>query len=167
MKGHLIQDLKLIHQITQNRNAQNGEHTRWRSVLFYSVLLGSVTQYLTLCVFVLQGDRVWVRERGQLHPCTVSCCYDDGSVVFTSDYGEVRGSAGLGVSCYCSLNWEKPFTVSVPTLTRWLPPYLNTALFSTLSFKLQTESGRGLTQSSYLRPANTHAYSIYLNEFTY
>uniref|UniRef100_A0AAR2M4D9 Myosin X, like 1 n=1 Tax=Pygocentrus nattereri TaxID=42514 RepID=A0AAR2M4D9_PYGNA len=44
------------------------------------------------------GDRVWVSERGQLHPCTVSCCYDDGSVVFTSDYGEVISLDGADIN---------------------------------------------------------------------
>ncbi|XP_037394855.1 unconventional myosin-X [Pygocentrus nattereri] len=45
-----------------------------------------------------EGDRVWVSERGQLHPCTVSCCYDDGSVVFTSDYGEVISLDGADIN---------------------------------------------------------------------
>ncbi|KAG9271763.1 unconventional myosin-X-like [Astyanax mexicanus] len=45
-----------------------------------------------------EGDRVWVREKGQLHPCTVSCCYDDNSVVFTSEYGQVITMNGADIS---------------------------------------------------------------------
>ncbi|MGH0136258.1 UNVERIFIED_CONTAM: hypothetical protein FKN15_064510 [Acipenser sinensis] len=33
------------------------------------------------------GTRVWLREKDQLYPCTVSSC-TDGSLVLTSDYGE-------------------------------------------------------------------------------
>ncbi|KAJ8256046.1 hypothetical protein COCON_G00199100 [Conger conger] len=39
------------------------------------------------------GARVWVQERGQLHPSTVSTCAD-GSLVFTSDYGQVLSLQG-------------------------------------------------------------------------
>uniref|UniRef100_A0A8D0BVC4 Unconventional myosin-X-like n=1 Tax=Salvator merianae TaxID=96440 RepID=A0A8D0BVC4_SALMN len=35
-----------------------------------------------------EGTRVWLQEQDRLQPCTVGCC-TDGSVLFTSDYGEV------------------------------------------------------------------------------
>ncbi|KAJ8253356.1 hypothetical protein GJAV_G00212020 [Gymnothorax javanicus] len=38
--------------------------------------------------FFAEGARVWVRDRGQLHPSTVSTCAD-GSLLFTTDYGQV------------------------------------------------------------------------------
>ncbi|XP_076858240.1 unconventional myosin-X isoform X2 [Brachyhypopomus gauderio] len=38
--------------------------------------------------FFVEGDRVWVRERDQLWPCTVTCC-DHHSLFLTTDYGEV------------------------------------------------------------------------------
>lgn len=40
-------------------------------------------------MFVLQGARVWVREKEQLVPGTVNSC-GDGTLVITIDYGEVR-----------------------------------------------------------------------------
>lgn len=43
------------------------------------------------CVFVIQGARVWVREKEQLVPATVNSC-GDGTLVVTTDYGEVRNS---------------------------------------------------------------------------
>ncbi|XP_058888070.1 unconventional myosin-X [Acipenser ruthenus] len=39
--------------------------------------------------FFAEGTRVWLREKDQLYPCTVSSC-TDGSLVLTSDYGEVH-----------------------------------------------------------------------------
>ncbi|XP_036395889.1 unconventional myosin-X-like [Megalops cyprinoides] len=36
----------------------------------------------------LQGARVWVRDKEQLHPSTVTTCAD-GSLLFTTDYGQV------------------------------------------------------------------------------
>lgn len=44
--------------------------------------------YTSFCVFT-QGARVWVREKEQLLPATVSSC-GDGTLVVTTDYGEVR-----------------------------------------------------------------------------
>uniref|UniRef100_A0A8D0GBA6 Unconventional myosin-X-like n=1 Tax=Sphenodon punctatus TaxID=8508 RepID=A0A8D0GBA6_SPHPU len=38
--------------------------------------------------FTINGTRAWLREQDRLHPCTVGSCVD-GSVVFTTDYGEV------------------------------------------------------------------------------
>lgn len=45
-------------------------------------------------VSVIQGTRVWVREKEQLLPATVNSC-GDGTLVITSDYGEVRKSVHL------------------------------------------------------------------------
>lgn len=42
-----------------------------------------------LCVSVIQGARVWAREKEQLVPATVNSC-GDGTLVVTTDYGEVR-----------------------------------------------------------------------------
>ena len=42
-----------------------------------------------MCVCVLQGARVWVREKEQLVPSTVNSC-GDGTLVVTTDYGAVR-----------------------------------------------------------------------------
>lgn len=39
-------------------------------------------------VCLLQGARVWVREKEQLLPATVNSC-GDGTLVVTTDYGEV------------------------------------------------------------------------------
>ncbi|KAL0985675.1 hypothetical protein UPYG_G00160330 [Umbra pygmaea] len=40
--------------------------------------------------FFVEGARVWMRVREQLLPATVSsCCHDDGTLVLTTDYGEV------------------------------------------------------------------------------
>lgn len=39
----------------------------------------------------MQGARVWVREKEQLLPATVNSC-GDGTLVITTDYGEVRKS---------------------------------------------------------------------------
>ncbi|RXN00115.1 Unconventional myosin-X [Acipenser ruthenus] len=36
-----------------------------------------------------EGTRVWLREKDQLYPCTVSSCID-GSLVLTADYGTVH-----------------------------------------------------------------------------
>ncbi|KAG7466962.1 hypothetical protein MATL_G00148210 [Megalops atlanticus] len=38
--------------------------------------------------FFAEGARVWVRDKEQLHPSTVTTCAD-GSLLFTSDYGQV------------------------------------------------------------------------------
>lgn len=40
---------------------------------------------------VIQGARVWVREKEQLVPATVNSC-GDGTLVVTTDYGEVRNA---------------------------------------------------------------------------
>ena len=45
----------------------------------------------SLCVSVIQGARVWVREKEQLVPATVNSC-GDGTLVVTTDYGEVRNA---------------------------------------------------------------------------
>lgn len=42
--------------------------------------------FVCLC---FQGARVWVREKEQLVPATVNSC-GDGTLVLTTDYGEVR-----------------------------------------------------------------------------
>lgn len=42
-----------------------------------------------MCVSVIQGARVWVKEKEQLVPATVNSC-GDGTLVVTTDYGEVR-----------------------------------------------------------------------------
>ncbi|XP_041117513.1 unconventional myosin-X-like [Polyodon spathula] len=39
--------------------------------------------------FFAEGTRVWLREKDQLYPCTVSSC-TAGSLVLTADYGEVH-----------------------------------------------------------------------------
>uniref|UniRef100_A0A672T999 Unconventional myosin-X-like n=1 Tax=Sinocyclocheilus grahami TaxID=75366 RepID=A0A672T999_SINGR len=39
------------------------------------------------------GARVWVRDKEQLLPSTVSCC-DDRTLILTTDYGEVRKTSG-------------------------------------------------------------------------
>lgn len=39
-------------------------------------------------LFLLQGDRVWLREDEQCLPSTVSSC-SGGVVVFATDYGQV------------------------------------------------------------------------------
>uniref|UniRef100_A0A4X1TKA4 Unconventional myosin-X n=1 Tax=Sus scrofa TaxID=9823 RepID=A0A4X1TKA4_PIG len=41
-----------------------------------------------LCLFCLQGTRVWLRENGQHFPSTVNSCAE-GVVVFRTDYGQV------------------------------------------------------------------------------
>ncbi|KAL7865165.1 hypothetical protein SRHO_G00104120 [Serrasalmus rhombeus] len=85
--------------------------TRTHSRQEATVRLSNQAEFLCSCVFLCPfvhskrsaekrrlGDRVWVSERGQLHPCTVSCCYDDGSVAFTSDYGEVISLDGADIN---------------------------------------------------------------------
>lgn len=44
---------------------------------------------LNFYVCMMQGARVWVREKEQLLPATVNSC-GDGILVITTDYGEVR-----------------------------------------------------------------------------
>ncbi|XP_058889480.1 unconventional myosin-X-like isoform X1 [Acipenser ruthenus] len=39
--------------------------------------------------FFAEGTRVWLREKDQFYPCTVSSCID-GSLVLTADYGTVH-----------------------------------------------------------------------------
>ncbi|TNN48896.1 Unconventional myosin-X [Liparis tanakae] len=41
----------------------------------------------SVCVSVIQGTRVWVKEKEQLVPATVNSC-GDGPLVVTTDYGE-------------------------------------------------------------------------------
>uniref|UniRef100_A0A6Q2WTY4 Myosin X, like 1 n=1 Tax=Esox lucius TaxID=8010 RepID=A0A6Q2WTY4_ESOLU len=49
----------------------------------------TVSSVVYLCC---QGARVWLRDKEQLLPATVSSCsHDDGTLVLTADYGEVRG----------------------------------------------------------------------------
>lgn len=49
-----------------------------------------IINLVRVCVCVcLQGARVWVREKEQLVPATVNSC-GDGTLVLTTDYGEVR-----------------------------------------------------------------------------
>lgn len=57
-----------------------------------------------LCLFCLQGTRVWLRENGQHFPSTVNSCAE-GVVVFRTDYGQVS-------SCLCSF-WH-PSSASLP-----------------------------------------------------
>ncbi|XP_069473058.1 unconventional myosin-X-like [Ambystoma mexicanum] len=45
-----------------------------------------------------EGSRVWLREKDQLLPCTITCCADR-SVVFSSDYGEVFSHPQAFVTC--------------------------------------------------------------------
>ncbi|KAI1899260.1 hypothetical protein AGOR_G00059980 [Albula goreensis] len=47
--------------------------------------------------FFAEGARVWVKDREQLHPSTVSTCAD-GSLVFNTDYGQVITMAASEVS---------------------------------------------------------------------
>ncbi|MBN3297313.1 MYO10 protein, partial [Amia calva] len=49
---------------------------------------GIVPTPLALASQLAIGARVWVREKEQLHPSTVSSC-SDGALVLTTDYGEV------------------------------------------------------------------------------
>lgn len=45
----------------------------------------------SLCVSLIQGARVWVKEKEQLVPATVNSC-GDGTLVLTTDYAEVRAA---------------------------------------------------------------------------
>ncbi|XP_039610985.1 unconventional myosin-X-like [Polypterus senegalus] len=50
--------------------------------------------------FFTEGCRVWVRERDQLHPATITL-YEDGSLLATTDYGETSiGSILAAVNPY-------------------------------------------------------------------
>ncbi|KAK6315512.1 hypothetical protein J4Q44_G00150410 [Coregonus suidteri] len=52
--------------------------------------LGPVSHRVIYLSVVFQGARVWLRDKEQLLPATVSSCsHDDGYLVLTTDYGEV------------------------------------------------------------------------------
>lgn len=57
-----------------------------------------------MCFSGIQGARVWVREKEQLLPATVNSC-GDGTLVVTTEYGEVRNTQitvmGQGSSLLC------------------------------------------------------------------
>ncbi|XP_035377707.1 unconventional myosin-X [Electrophorus electricus] len=55
--------------------------------------------------FFVEGDRVWLWEKEQLYPCTVTCC-DDHALLLTTDYGEV-----LSVE-RCKLGRQKLFLMN-------------------------------------------------------
>lgn len=94
MKSHPQVILKVIHF--------NSEWLHEDFVFYWCVLLfcGSYKQLehiiwdcaglcLTAFMCVLQGSRVWVNHKDQLVPSTVNSC-GDGTLVLTTDYGEVR-----------------------------------------------------------------------------
>uniref|UniRef100_A0AAY5KLH7 Myosin X, like 1 n=1 Tax=Esox lucius TaxID=8010 RepID=A0AAY5KLH7_ESOLU len=58
----------------------------------FAIVINGKALYLCSSVVYLccQGARVWLRDKEQLLPATVSSCsHDDGTLVLTADYGEV------------------------------------------------------------------------------
>lgn len=53
------------------------------------ILISPIFSFNCLCLSLSQGARVWVRDKDQLLPSTVSCC-DEQTLILTTDYGEVK-----------------------------------------------------------------------------